>query len=408
MIERNISNVILELNNQITIFLLAGSVLAGKTNLLKQLLSDNRKYVDLTDPALRVMANEEPVLFLQRYAPPVLIDNIQYAPDLVPVIKDYVLHHGEPGDFWLIAPKEYADKLSAIFAELGDKFACLELCGLSSAEIDGRVNMPFLPEMGALAGRMQNAVPHDVVELYERIWRGDKPAMYNEGADWQSYYARLVQDILQRDIRKFVQLNDEMKFYRFLCAAASQTAKLLNYAVMAKETGISIPTAKQWLGILERMGIVYLLQPAAFNGVKYVVKTPKLYFTDTGLAAYLLRWNTADALELGAMSAEFFETWVIGEVYKSFANSAQNAPLYYYRNFNGKEVELLILHNGVLYPCVISKSAQVQKMYKRFNIIEAAFGSCTEVKTAGGSVICLVLEFGMDKNNIMYIPAWMI
>mgnify|MGYP001346080770 FL=1 len=232
--------------------------------------------------------------------------------------------------------------------------------------------------------------------------------MYNEGADWHAFYAKLVQDILQRDIRKFVQFNDEMKFYRFLCAAASQTAKLLNYAVMAKETGISIPTAKQWLGILERMGIVYLLQPAAFNGVKYVVKTPKLYFTDTGLAAYLLRWNTADALELGAMSAEFFETWVIGEVYKSFAKSAQKAPLYYYRNFNGKEMELLILHNGVLYPCVISKSAQVQKMYKRFNIIEAAFGGCTEVKTAGGSVICLVPEFGIDKNNIMYIPAWMI
>lgn len=292
--------------------------------------------------------------------------------------------------------------------ELGDKFACLELCGLSSAELDGRESAPFIPDMQLLASRMQNLVPHSVVEIYERIWRGSKPAMYNEGADWQAFYAKLVQDILQRDIRKFVQLNDEMKFYRFLCAAAAQTAKLLNYAVMAKETGISIPTAKQWLGILEKMGIVYLLQPAAFSGVKYVVKTPKLYFTDTGLAAYLLRWNTADALELGAMSAEFFETWVIGEVYKSFANSVQKAPLYYYRNFNGKEVELLILHNGVLYPCVISKSAQVQKMYKRFNIIEAAFGGCTEVKTASGNVICLVPEFGMDKNNIMYIPAWMI
>lgn len=127
--------------------------------------------------------------------------------------------------------------------ELGDKFACLELCGLSSAELDGRESTPFVPEMGALAGRMQNAVPHDVLELYARIWRGDKPAMYNEGADWQSYYAKLVQNILQRDIRNFVQLNDEMKFYRFLCAAASQTAKLLNYAAMAKETGISIPTA---------------------------------------------------------------------------------------------------------------------------------------------------------------------
>ena len=404
-IKRNFES---NLNRQVKIILLNGFCQSGKTTCLKQLADAKRKYADLAEPALRNMAKEEPVLFLQRYAPPVLIDNIQYAPELVPVIKDYALKHGNPGDFWLIAPKEDAETITAIMQELGDKFVCLELCGLSSAELDGRESTPFIPDMQLLASRMQNPVPHSVVEIYERIWRGDKPAIYSEGADWHAFYAKLVQDILQRDIRKFIQLNDEMKFYRFLCAAASQTAKLLNYAVMAKETGISIPTAKQWLSILERIGLVYLLQPAAFSGVKYVVKTPKLYFTDTGLAAYLLRWNTADALELGAMSAEFFETWVIGEVYKSFANSAQKAPLYYYRNFNGKEVELLILHNGVLYPCVISKSAQVQKMYKRFNIIEAAFGGCTEVKTATGSVICFVPEFGIDKNNIMYIPAWMI
>lgn len=388
--------------------ILIGVNKTGKTTLLKSLAEINRKYVDLTDPALRVMANEEPVLFLQRFAPPVLIDNIQYAPELVPVIKDYVLRSGKPGDFWLIAPKEYSEELNSIFVELGDKFACLELCGLSSAELDGRESTPFVPEMGALAGRMQNAVPHDVLELYARIWRGDKPAMYNEGADWQSYYAKLVQNILQRDIRNFVQLNDEMKFYRFLCAAASQTAKLLNYAAMAKETGISIPTAKQWLGILEKMGLVYLLQPAAFEGVKYVVKTPKLYFTDTGMAAYLLRWNSSDALELGAMSAEFFETWVIGEVYKSYAAAGQKAPLYYYRNFNGKEIELLILHNGVLYPVVITKSAQPQKMYKRFNIVNPAFAACADAKVGGGSVICLAPEFGTDAKSILYIPAWMI
>lgn len=408
MFTRSLTKQILQFNNETKVLFFKGVKQSGKTTFLKNLASPDRKYADLAEPAMRSVANEEPVLFLQRYAPPVLIDNIQYAPELVPVIKDYAQRHGKPGDFWLIAPKEDAETITAIMQDLGDKFACLELCGLSSAELDSRESAPFIPDMQLLAGRMQNPVPHSVVEIYERIWRGDKPAMYNEGADWQTFYAKLVQDILQRDIRKFVQLNDEMKFYRFLCAAASQTAKLLNYAVMAKETGISIPTAKQWLGILERMGIVYLLQPGAFNGVKYVVKTPKLYFTDTGLAAYLLRWNTADALELGAMSAEFFETWVIGEVYKSFANSAQKAPLYYYRNFNGKEVELLILNNGVLHQCVISKSAQVQKMYKRFNIIEAAFSGCTEVKRAGGSVICLVPEFGMDKNNIMYIPAWMI
>lgn len=404
----SICNHILQLNNEAEVFLLKGVNQSGKTALFKNLASPNRKYADLAEPALRSMANEEPVLFLQRYAPPVLIDNIQYAPELVTVIKDYVLHNGKPGDFWLIAPKEYSEALSSIFAELGDKFACMELCGLSSAELDGRESTPFVSEMGALAGRMQNAVPHSVVEIYERIWRGDKPALYNEGTDWQAYYAKLVQDILQRDIRNFVQLNDEMKFYRFLCAAASQTAKLLNYAVMAKETGISIPTAKQWLGILEKMGIVYLLQPAASEGVKYVVKTPKMYFTDTGLAAYLLRWNTADALELGAMSAEFFETWVINEVYKSYAASGEKAPLYYYRNFNGKEMELLILHNGVLYPCVIAKSAQPQKMYKRFNIVNPAFAACADVSIGGGSVICLAPEFGTDAKNILYIPAWMI
>lgn len=406
--KRNMEYMIKKNNFLCIIILLIGFSKIGKTTLIKRLSTENRKYLDLTEPSLRVMANDEPVLFLQRYAPPVLIDNIQYAPELVPLIKDYALKHGKPGDFWLIAPKEYSEALSSIFAELGDKFACLELCGLSSAELDGRESTLFVPEMGALAGRMQNAVPHSVVEIYERIWRGDKPALYNEGTDWQAYYAKLVQDILQRDIRNFVQLNDEMKFYRFLCAAASQTAKLLNYAVMAKETGISIPTAKQWLGILEKMGIVYLLQPAVFEGVKYVVKTPKMYFTDTGLAAYLLRWNTSDALEMGAMSAEFLETWVINEVYKSYAASGEKAPLYYYRNFNGKEIELLILHNGVLYPCVIAKSAQPQKMYKRFNIVNPAFAACADVSIGGGSVICLVPEFGIDKNNIMYIPAWMI
>lgn len=234
---------ILKRNKNAEIFVLVGTSQSGKTTFLQNLASPNRKYADLAEPAMRSVANEEPVLFLQRYAPPVLIDNIQYAPELVPVIKDYALKHGNPGDFWLIVPKEDAEAITAIMQELGDKFVCLELCGLSSAELDGRESAPFIPEMQLLAGRMQNPVPHSVVEIYERIWRGDKPAMYNDGAEWHVFYAKLVQDILQRDIRKFVQLNDEMKFYRFLCAAASQTAKLLNYAVMAKETGISIPTA---------------------------------------------------------------------------------------------------------------------------------------------------------------------
>lgn len=214
MFKRSLTNQILQLN-KVNAFFLTGTSQSGKTTFLKKLASPDRKYADLAEPALRSVANEEPVLFLQRYAPPVLIDNIQYAPELVPVIKDYARKHGKPGDFWLIATKEDVETITAIMQELGDKFACLELCGLSSAELDGRESTPFIPDMQLLASRMQNPVSHSVVEIYDRIWRGDKPAIYSEGADWQTFYAKLVQDILQRDIRKFVQLNDEMKFYRF-------------------------------------------------------------------------------------------------------------------------------------------------------------------------------------------------
>ena len=206
MFTRSLTKQILQLNNEVKAFFFKGVKQSGKTTLLKKFASPDRKYADLAEPALRSMANEEPVLFLQRYAPPVLIDNIQYAPELVPVIKDYVLKHGKPGNFWLIVPKEDAEAITAIMQELGDKFVCLELCGLSSAELDGKESTPFIPDMQLLAGRMQNPVPHSVVEIYERIWRGDKPAMYSEGADWQAFYAKLVQDILQRDIRKFISL----------------------------------------------------------------------------------------------------------------------------------------------------------------------------------------------------------
>lgn len=231
MVKRDLSKNFLQLNIKVEVFAFVGTTQSGKTALFKNLASPDRKYADLAEPALRSVANDEPVLFLQRYAPPVLIDNIQYAPEIVPVIKDYALKHGKPGDFWLIAPKEDAETITAIMQELGDKFACLELCGLSSAELDGRESTPFIPDMQLLASRMQNPVPHSVVEIYERIWRGDKPAMYNEGADWQLFYAKFVQDILQRDIRKFVQLNDEMKFYRFLCAAGAdgEAFKLRRY-----------------------------------------------------------------------------------------------------------------------------------------------------------------------------------
>lgn len=234
------------------------------------------------------------------------------------------------------------------------------------------------------------------------------PALYNGGEqDWQSYYANYVQTFLQRDVMKLLQINDEMVFFRFLCAAAGQTGKMINYAELAKAAEVSAPTAKQWIKTLEAAGIIYLLQPFMPPGAKYIVKAPKLYFFDTGLAAYLTRWLNADALEAGAMSGEFFETWVVAEIYKSYVNKGIVPPLYYLRNFNGKEIELIIYENGTAYPIAIKKSAYPQKAVKTFAILEPV-SEDANIQIGEGGIICFADDLLPAAQDLWYIPAWLV
>ena len=234
------------------------------------------------------------------------------------------------------------------------------------------------------------------------------PAMYNGGEqDWQSYYASYVQTFLQRDVMKLLQINDEMVFFRFLCAAAGQTGKMINYAELAKAAEISAPTAKQWVKTLEAAGIIYLLQPFMPPGAKYIVKAPKLYFFDSGLAAYLTRWLNADALEAGAASGEFFETWIVTEIYKSYANKGIVPPLYYLRNFNGKEIELIIWQNGTAYPITIKKSAYPSKAVKTFAILEPVSADA-KINIGAGGIVCLIDDLLPAADSLYYIPAWVL
>lgn len=408
-ITRNIEQTINRISNKFKVLLLTGARQVGKTTLLKHLAQGSgRTYVTLDDLAVRSLALSDPALFLQRYTPPLLIDEIQYAPQLLSYIKMYADNRAQNGDIWLTGSQRLP-LMQGVTESLAGRVGIIDLQGLSANEINGMDNTdPFLPEVGALFKRMNNAKKQSLKEIYKLIWQGSMPAMYNGGEqDWQSYYASYVQTFLQRDVMKLLQINDEMVFFRFLCAAAGQTGKMINYAELAKAAEISAPTAKQWIKTLEAAGIIYLLQPFMPSGAKYIVKAPKLYFFDTGLAAYLTRWLNADALEAGAASGEFFETWVVTEIYKSYANKGIVPPLYYLRNFNGKEIELIIWQNGTAYPIAIKKSAYPSKAVKTFAILEPVSADA-KIQIGAGGIVCLIDDLLPASDNLYYIPAWVL
>lgn len=214
-----------------------------------------------------------------------------------------------------------------------------------------------------------------------------------------------MQTFLQRDVRALTQVNDELQFYRFLCAAASYTGSMVNYAALAKEAEITAPTAKQWLKVLAAAGLVYLLEPFMHPNLKYGVKAPKVYFTDTGLAAYLLRWSNAEILDAGAMSSSFLETWAVMEIYKSFSNCGQIPPLGYYRDFNSREVELVLNVDGSIHPLAIRKSSSPVKETKKFDILRLVAEGERALKLGAGGVICFANDLlPIDARN-WYIPA---
>jgi len=241
--------------------------------------------------------------------------------------------------------------------------------------------------------------------LYEHIWRGSFPALHTAAPpDRELFYASYLQTYLQRDVRDLAQVGDLMAFTRFLRSAAARTAQLLNLTDMARDVGISPNTARHWLSILEATGLVWLLEPYHSNLSKRLVKTPKLYFLDTGLAAYLTQWSSPATLEAGAMSGAIFETWVVSEILKSWWHNGRQAPFYYYRDRDQKEIDLLIVRDGRLHPVEIKKTAQPGKETVRHFGTLAKLG--LEVGT--GAVVCLVPERLPVTATVEAIPAWQV
>ena len=334
-------------SEQFPVLLLTGARQVGKTTLLRRLAGKDRRYVSLDDPAVRLLAQSDPALFLERYEPPVLIDEIQYAPQLLPLIKLRVDERRRAGLFWLTGSQQF-HLMRGVSESLAGRVAVLTLSGFSGRERRRRrLDLPpFLPTRERLAERAASAARLTLKHVYADIWRGSFPALVTNAVhDRDLFYSSYVQTYLQRDVLDLAQVGDQLAFLRFVRACAARTGQLLNLTELARDVDVAVNTAKNWLGILQASFQVFLLPPYHTNVTKRLVKTPKLYFLDTGLCAYLTEWTSPETLESGAMSGAILETYAVAEVLKSWWNRGQTPPAYFYRNRDGREIDLLIVQD---------------------------------------------------------------
>lgn len=413
--QRTIEKTIRNVSATFPVLLLTGPRQVGKSTLLERMAEPERKRVSLDNPTVRALAQTDPELFLQRYAPPVLIDEVQYAPQLFPYIKIIVDQRKQPGDFWLTGSQMFR-MMKNVTESLAGRVGIVPMLGLSSAEIDGRHPEPFTVDIPKLTERLAEAKPKSVTEVFERIFKGSMPRLYEiENINRELYFESYLDTYLSRDIRDLEQVADETSYLNFIRIVAARTATNVNYEALAQEAGISAPTAKKWLSILVSCGVVGLIEPYSNNALKRVIKAPRMYFLDTGLCAHLMGWGSAMVLGNSAMAGAFFETWVVSEIWKSYLNAGKRPPLYFYRDSNKKEIDLIIYQDGAVYPIEIKKGTAPANATKNFSVLKPIEKEPDESGTAHlkttigtGAVVCLASDLiPIDRKN-WYVPAWII
>lgn len=397
-LNRSLEKVIMEMSNAFPVVLVTGPRQVGKTTMLKALAAKSRKYVTLDNPMIRDLAIRDPELFIQRYEPPVLIDEIQYVPELLPFIKMYVDEHKSKGDFWITGSQMF-HLMKNVSESLAGRVGIANMLGLSYSELIQRDNLPFCIDVEKHMKRVVET--ESLSNVYKRIFKGSMPSLYETEQNIEQYYASYVETYLQRDVKDLTQVADSLAFMKFMQACAARTSHMVNYTELAKDVGISSPTAKHWLSILVSSGIIALVEPYYNNALKRIIKAPNLYFLDTGLCAYLTRWTSPETLEVSAMSGAFFETYVVSEVIKSYYNAGKRPPIYYYRDSDQREIDLIIERDQTLYPVEIKKSASPKTdAIRHFGLLSKA-----GFKLGVGSVICLSQDMiPIDRENY-FVPV---
>lgn len=404
-IARNLEKVVLEVTKEYPVVLVTGPRQVGKTTMLQKLMEGtDRNYVSLDDLNERNLAKTDPEMFLQLHKPPILIDEVQYAPELFVYIKIHVDKYHNAGDFWLTGSQVFK-LMSGIQESLAGRVAVLSLTSLSQAEICGGEMQPFTLDIEELSARRKERTEADTGVIFDRIFRGSMPAIVSEkNSNSQIFYSSYLTTYIERDVREVSDAIDSLKFLHFITAVAARCGQILNIAEIARDADINQKQAKNWLGVLETLGLIFYLHPYSNNMLKRLVKTPKLYFYDTGLVCYLTKWSSAETLQSGAMNGAILENYVVAEIRKTYLNCGKDPYMYYYRDKDAREIDIILEHDGVLNPIEIKKSANPgSELIKVFKLLDKS-----SAKRSKGAVVCMKPELSaIDRENYI-IPVWMI
>lgn len=404
-IARNLEKVVLEVTKEYPVVLVTGPRQVGKTTMLQKLMEGtDRNYVSLDDLNERNLAKTDPEMFLQLHKPPILIDEVQYAPELFVYIKIHVDKYHNAGDFWLTGSQVFK-RMSGIQESLAGRVAVLSLTSLSQAEICGGEMQPFTLDIEELSARRKERTEADTGVIFDRIFRGSMPAIVSEkNSNSQIFYSSYLTTYIERDVREVSDAIDSLKFLHFITAVAARCGQILNIVEIARDADINQKQAKNWLGVLETVGLIFYLHPYSNNMLKRLVKTPKLYFYDTGLVCYLTKWSSAETLQSGAMNGAILENYVVAEIRKTYLNCGKDPYMYYYRDKDAREIDIILEHDGVLNPIEIKKTANPgSELIKVFKLLDKS-----SAKRSKGAVVCMKPELSaIDRENYI-VPVWMI
>lgn len=414
-IKRHIEPVIDRRARNSKAILLTGPRQVGKSTLFQHLFKDANQ-VTFDDDLLLAQAMDDPGLFLLNNPCPLMIDEVQKCPSIFNRVKIELDKTEEKANFFFTGSQKL-QLMEQVSESLSGRVSIVELDGLSLREIhDVDFNCHFVPSEEYLAEREKARRPYER-DVWKIIHRGSFPELYaNEDKEWIDFYQSYVKTYLERDVNRVIKVTNHLTFVKFMTSVAARTGQIVNYSAIASEVGVSEPTIKEWLSILERSGLVYILKPYTPSVLSRAIKTPKLYFRDTGLACYLTRWLTPETLKYGAMSGAMFETFVLNEILKSYSNEGleYDFSVFYYngkdkkkRRENGEEVEvdgeidLIILENGVLYPIEIKMSANPKAdMTSEFDVLDKV----TEYQRGMGAIICLYDRKLYLRENLVALP----
>jgi len=404
MIEKTVR----ETANDFPVIVITGARQVGKSTMMQILKDQNMNYVTLDDLEARSLALKDPKYFLEQYPYPLFIDEIQYAPNLLPYIKmivdkerfeNLMQNKKTRSLFWLTGSQQF-QVMKNVSESLAGRIGILNLYSLSLSEISGNPSPLFSPKINDLKARTIKS-QYNTKDIFLRIFNGGMPELIAKNVDRNSFFSSYINTYIERDVKQVLNLGKTIEFYNFMQYIAVRTAQELNYSTIAKEVGVDSKTIKNWISILESSGIIYLLQPYSLNLSNRIIKSPKLYFMDTGLCSYLAKYPNPETLEVGALSGAIFETYVVSEIIKNFTSHGLDPKmyLYYYRDKDQKEVDLIYTEGEQLYPIEIKKGVSPSSPDKNFDVLKKYTDNVEP-----GIVICMSETLQPINRNCWLCP----